>query len=748
MGSSKSNDVLHFVDENTVLDDERDDEITVWKILVVDDDEDVHITTEQALNNLDLLGRTPQFLHAYSAAECAALLASEPDVAVILLDVVMETQDAGLKLVDKIRNELGLTMPRIILRTGQPGYAPELDAIRDYDINDYKTKSELTRNKLFTTVLASIRSYDQIRRMEASRHGLEQIVHASSQLIAKPGLQSFASGVIKQLSAILNIDPEGLLCAQADLQSELPSDDYIVIAASGRFQSMVQHKLDEIADPRIREGLHRCLAQQSHIFEKDQLVLHFPLRGSKHFAVYIKTNHFPSVVDQELLKVFCSNISVCADNINLLTMLKDYAYFDKLVGLPNRTAFIQSINKCIKEGRANKYNVILIDIDQFTEINNAFGHDYGDRLLIELANRLNKKFSHECMISRVSGGAFGMLGHEDVIQPGKLRPVLRLPFHLDNMEHTVSFSTGIVRLRDSVPDGLTVLKDATITRKMAREFGTNSDVYFTPDMGFKAKERTHLLQQLQGAFEHDRLFPVFQPQVELDSGRLIGFEALMRWRTETGDFVPPGRFIPLAEQSGLIVSMGTWILRLSLNFLGKLQKLGWDDLRMSVNVSAVQFRMPDFLDVLHKALDDTGVGPGKLELEITESVAMMGMKAVKQTLDNIRETGIEIAIDDFGTGFSSLSYLDSLPLDRIKIDQTFVNTMCGESEGRHIAELVIQVGQSLGLRVIAEGVENEAQVKRLIELGCNEAQGYFYGQPMTAEEMLEWLNTQQGNQPT
>ena len=312
----------------------------------------------------------------------------------------------------------------------------------------------------------------------------------------------------------------------------------------------------------------------------------------------------------------------------------------------------------------------------------------------------------------------------------------------------MSFSTGIVRLRDSVPDGLTVLKDATITRKMAREFGTNSDVYFTPDMGFKAKERTHLLQQLQGAFEHDRLFPVFQPQVELDSGRLIGFEALMRWRTETGDFVPPGRFIPLAEQSGLIVSMGTWILRLSLNFLGKLQKLGWDDLRMSVNVSAVQFRMPDFLDVLHKALDDTGMDPGKLELEITESVAMMGMKAVKQTLDNIRETGIEIAIDDFGTGFSSLSYLDSLPLDRIKIDQTFVNTMCGESEGRHIAELVIQVGQSLGLRVIAEGVENEAQVKRLIELGCNEAQGYFYGQPMTAEEMLEWLNTQQGNQPT
>ncbi len=745
MDASKANDALHFIDEQPDINSESVDEISVWKILVVDDDDDVHITTEHALNNLELLGRIPQFLHAYSAAECAALLTGEPDVAVILLDVVMETQDSGLQLVDKIRGELGLTMPRIILRTGQPGYAPELDAIRDYDINDYKTKSELTRSKLFTTVLASIRSYDQIRRMEASRRGLEQIVRASSELIAITGLQSFASGVIKQLSAILNIDPEGLLCAQADLQSEMPADDYIVIAASGRFQSLIQHKLDEIDDPRIREGLHRCLSEQGHIFEKDRLVLHFPLRGNKHFAVFVRTSHLPSSVDQELLKVFCSNISVCADNINLLTRLKDYAYFDKLVGLPNRTAFIQSINQCFKEGRANQYNVILIDIDQFTEINNAFGHDYGDSLLIELANRLNKKFAHECMISRVSGGAFGMLGHEGTIQPSKLRPILELPFNLGNMEHTISVSTGIVRLRDSVADGVTVLKDANITRKIAREFGVNSDAYFTPDMGFKAKERTHLLQQLQGAFEHDRLFPVFQPQVELDSGRLIGFEALMRWRTDTGEFVPPERFIPLAEQSGLIVSMGTWILRLSLNFLRKLEMAGWNNLRMSVNVSAVQFRMPDFLDILHKALDDTGVDHSKLELEITESVAMMGMKAVKQTLENIRETGIEVAIDDFGTGFSSLSYLDSLPLDRIKIDQSFVNTMCGESDGRHIADLVIQLGQSLGLRVIAEGVENREQVRRLMELGCNEAQGYFFGRPMPADELQDWLSTRQAS---
>jgi diguanylate cyclase (GGDEF)-like protein len=739
MDSSKVNDALNFIDEPPDFDNGSKDGNSVWKILVVDDDEDVHITSEQALKNVELLGRFPQFLHAYSANECANLLSIERDVAVILLDVVMETHDAGLHVVDKIRRELLLTMPRIILRTGQPGYAPELDAIRDYDINDYKTKSELTRNKLFTTVLAAIRSYDQIMRMDSNRRGLEKIVQASNELITETSLQSFASGVIKHLAAILHIVPDGLVCTQVDMVSELPSKHYTVIAASGRFESLVQRNLDEIDDSKICESLRRCLKEQEHIFEKEYLVLHFPMRNHKHFAVYIKTKHPPSNDDRELLKVFCSNISVCADIIILIARLKDSAYFDKLVGLPNRTAFIQSINQCFTDRSSDEFNVILIDIDQFTELNNAFGHDYGDRLLIEFANRLNKEFGGMCMISRISGGAFGMLGHEEIIQPKKLRPIFECPFHIDGMEHTVAVSTGTVRLRDSVADGQVVLKDASIARKLAREFGINSDALFTPDIGFKAKERTHLLQNLQSAFDHERLFPVFQPQVELKSGRLLGFEALMRWRTETGEFIPPNLFIPLAEQSGLIVGMGTWILRSSLHFLSLVEKAGWKDLRMSVNVSAVQFRMPDFLIVLQKALNDMRLGSGKLELEITESVAMMGMQAVKQTLEKIRNIGIEVAVDDFGTGFSSLSYLDNLPLDRIKIDQSFIHAMSNELEGSHIPEIVIQLGQSLGLRVIAEGVENEAQAKRLLELGCDEAQGYFYGRPMPAEELMEWL---------
>jgi EAL domain-containing protein (putative c-di-GMP-specific phosphodiesterase class I) len=243
---------------------------------------------------------------------------------------------------------------------------------------------------------------------------------------------------------------------------------------------------------------------------------------------------------------------------------------------------------------------------------------------------------------------------------------------------------------------------------------------------------------LHGAFGQGRLYPAFQPQIDLETGKLIGFEALMRWRTADNTFISPDKFIPLAEQSGLIVGMGTWILRESLRFIRQLELAGWQDLCMSVNVSAVQFRRADFLETLQHALLETKANPNMLELEITESVAMMGQTLVANTLHSIRAMGIGIAIDDFGTGFSSLSYLNQLPLDRLKIDRSFVINIC-DNEASRITDLIIQLGRNLGLRVIAEGVEYEAQAVRLLEMGCGEAQGYFYGYPMLEADLMNWL---------
>jgi diguanylate cyclase len=729
-------------DEFPLIEDEELASGHVWKLLIVDDDRDVHIATQHALMDVEFSGRVLKFIHAYSSVECVEVLRKNPDIAVALLDVVMDTDDAGFRVVEMIRKQMGLHLPRIILRTGQPGYAPEISAIRDYDINDYKTKSDLTRNKLFITVYGAIRTYNQMLQMEASRKGLEQIVHGCSDLINQAGFQAFAGGVIEQLAALLSIEPEGLLCAQA-ITEQNPNDlGYFVIAAAGRYQKLTRHRLDEISDSEVLKALMCCFECGDHVFEKDYLVLHFTTRELKEFAVYVKTSEPISDINRNLLAVFCNNVSMCAENVHLIKKLQDHAYFDRQVNLPNRLAFIEAINECYKQGQASDQSVILIDIDHFAEINNAFGHPFGDALLLAFAERLSRHFGNICMIARVSGDTFGMMGLARFITPELIRAVLEKPFHIHNMKHAVAVSSGTVRLQDSAPDGLVVLKDANIARKLAREQGINKDGFYSPEIGYEAKERTELLQQLQGAFDHERLFPVYQPQVDMRTGKLIGFEALMRWRNEDGVYVPPTQFIPLAEQSGLIVGMGTWILRGALCFIRQLHDDGWDDLRISINVSAVQFRMPNFFNILQTALEESQVNPKWVELEITESVAIFGQEQVEETLKEVRSLGVKIALDDFGTGFSSLSYLDRLPIDRLKIDRAFVNSLSDEKENQRFTDLIIQLGHCLGICVIAEGIENQEQAARLLSLGCFEGQGYLYGKPMDAVEMRSCLQNQ------
>jgi EAL domain-containing protein (putative c-di-GMP-specific phosphodiesterase class I) len=216
-------------------------------------------------------------------------------------------------------------------------------------------------------------------------------------------------------------------------------------------------------------------------------------------------------------------------------------------------------------------------------------------------------------------------------------------------------------------------------------------------------------------------------------------EALIRWRNEDGTFVPPDRFIPLAEASGMIIAIGEWVLRMACHELVRLQGQGAKDIRMSVNVSQIQFRNPEFIDKLKSALSDTSIQPECLELEITESVAMEDADFMLETLHSVRELGISIAIDDFGTGYSSLSQLRQLPIDRLKIDRAFVSELSDDVMGGHIASMVIELGRNLQLKVIAEGIESEAQAARLKQLGCHEGQGYLYAKPMTSVLLKDWL---------
>lgn len=703
-----------------------------WKVLIVDDDEDVHMATELSLRGLLVEGRGLAFLHAYSAAEAHESLVHNSDVAVMLLDVVMESEDAGLKLVRAVREELGRSAVRIILRTGQPGYAPELETIRNYDINDYRSKAELTRLRLFTSLMAAIRTYRQIIALQETRRGLEMVVRASTELSKLHGLQHFAEGVIVQLCALLDIRPEGVVCAQSGVEDDRAAR---VIAASGRYGDLMYRPLEEITLPDLRSALERCLQTRGNVYEP-VVTLYFASSSGRGMAAYVEAEAI-SPIARSLLEVFCASMSVGFENVLLYSQLLELAYHDQMLRMPNRNRFIEIVGSHLQA--PDGLVLAVLDIDDFAGINETLGHAVGDDLLRAVGPRLAGELGQDVTIARLANDSFGLLGSTDQIHPEALAAALATPFDVQGQELRISATSGLVRLGGEGTDGADLLKDAGIALKLAKQRHRGSAQYFTEDMRINARERMRLLRGLRDAFEAERLFLYYQPQVNLQDRRVIGLEALLRWRNDDGEFVPPSRFIPLAEHSGLMVTIGEFVLRSACHELRRLHDQGFTDLGIAVNVSQTQFGDPDFVHKVAAALADSGVNPGQVELEMTESMAAEDFEFVLHTIAQLRSTGVTLAIDDFGTGFSSLSVLRQLRVDRLKIDQSFVRELGGEGQEGNIAKVVLDLGHGLGMRVIAEGVETERQREILLRLGCEEAQGYLFARPMAVTEIEAWL---------
>ncbi|MCU6433941.1 EAL domain-containing protein [Undibacterium sp. Jales W-56] len=732
-----SEDDLVFLDEPEAIDASTVIKLhPTWRIMIIDDDPDVHSATTFALGSLEIQHRPLSFLHAYSAAEARDILQHETDIAIILLDVVMEQEDAGLQLVSHIRKTLGLADVRIILRTGQPGYAPEIDAIRDYDINDYKTKSELTRTKLYTAVTSAIRSYEQICAISASRRGLELIINASTELMALRGLQNFASGVLTQISGLLGNHAEGFVCSQQGIDGE---KELKIIAATHSFQHLVDHPVSDVVDEKANAIVQHSMQERRNLYEAESTTLYFSNVADRDLTVYLNVGLNLSEIDKRLLEVFCNNVSVGLDNVMLTSRLHSYAFYDPLTSLANRLKLLQTLNETLQSPLKRHSALSLIDIDHFAETNDALGHQFGDLLLCAVAQRLVRHFGEDCQLARVGSDAFALLGDEEMVCPQAILALFTAPFEVDHQDVQLSATIGLVALADYDGDGSEALKDTNIALKRAKTHQRGSFVYFTRDMGVEIRERVRLMHALRAAFENKKLFLVFQPQIDMSNGQVVGAEALLRWKTEEGKFVPPDLFIPIAEYSGLIVDIGEWVLRTACRELVHLRSLGYKDFQMAINVSQAQFSHPLFMQSLNSALLDTQAPPESIELEITESMAMKDLELLIKTLHQIKQLGIKISIDDFGTGFSSLSHLQKLDIDKLKIDRAFVNEIRQDSGEGSIAKMVVQLGKSLGIAIIAEGVESEMQAQTLLSFGCHLAQGYLYAKPMTKEDLHPWL---------
>jgi diguanylate cyclase (GGDEF)-like protein len=702
-----------------------------WRILIVDDEPDVHQSTLLALKGVVIEGRRLEFVHAHSANEARTCLEKHRDLAVVFLDVVMESDDSGLQLVRYLRDDLANSAIRVILRTGQPGYAPELDTIRSYDINDYKTKSELTRVRLFTSLTVAIRSYSQIHRMEANRRGLELIVAASNELSKPRGLRRFAEGVVTQLCALLGVCDEGLVCAASEITGAPP----YVLAAAGCYSDWIGQPLASIPEERVRRELMTSLSDRRHRFGVTTC-LFFNMPGDFSLATFVDVDHQLSEVDRNLLEVFCSNISVAFENTQLYQRISTLAYEDPLLKLPNRNSFMARIDQRPDESD----RLALVDIDGFADINSILDQDFGDTVLGAVANRLRNGFAPTVVLARIGSDVFGLLGPKSAVNEKNISAVFSEPFIVGNENLRLSATAGLLKLTDPLLKAVELLKNAGVALKQAKNFNRGKALFFEKSHATEARDRMHMLSRLRLAFSAERLFLAYQPFVDLSTGRIVGAEALLRWRTDQGVFVPPDRFIPLAEQSGLMVPIGDWVTRSALQFLKRLVDRGHHGFRMAINVSHVQFREPDFVEKLVSAIKDCGVNPACVEIELTESVAIDNIALIKEKLSAVHLAGVVIAIDDFGTGYSSLNILRQLSVDRLKIDRAFVSGQDSIEEDFSIAGMVLKLAEQLGLETIAEGIETTAQREKLLSMGCRDGQGYLFSEPLTDDLFEAFLD--------
>lgn len=727
-----ADELLVLLDDEQDLTGERPANLaSAWEVLVVDDDDDVHRATEMALRDLSIEGRPLRLIHAHSRQEAIALVEQHEDLAVILLDVVMESDDAGLQLVQDVRQRLRRESVRIILRTGQPGYAPELDTIRHYDINDYRTKSELTRVRLFTSLMVAVRVYRQMRAHEQTRRGLEMVVRASTELSKLHGMHLFAQGVVSQLCALLGIQPEGLICAQAGLQGR--DDPARVIAAAGRYGELIQKPLSDLGLPRVQQALERCLRERRSHFEEG-LALYFSTSDGRGLAAFVDHPDALQTLDRHLVEVFCSSMSAGFENVLLYGQLVDQAFVDPLLHIPNLNQMLQTLSA--PPASSEPMTLAVLDIDGFAAINDMLGHGFGDAALRSVSARLRERLGATSALARLGADVFGVLGPTREVDAERLLALFDDAFMVQGQSVRLSSTMGLVRLDEHAERGADLLKDAHLALKRAKLNRRGTACYFSQEMGQDVRSRMLLLDSLRAAAGSRQLFTVYQPKVNLASGQAVGLEALLRWRQPDGNLVPPDRFIPLAEQAGLMMVLGNFVTHSACVQLRRLHEAGHTHLTMAINVSHAQLREPDFVPLLAHTLTETGVRRDAIELEITESMAADDLSLIEQRLEDIRALGLTVAIDDFGTGFSSLSVLRHLKADRLKIDRSFIAEI--EHDSR-IARMVIQLGHLLGMQVIAEGVETASQRDLLLSLGCDEGQGWLFARPLQDEALLAWL---------
>ncbi|WP_414828497.1 EAL domain-containing protein [Alteromonas sp. H39] len=747
--TDKSSDLLfRFKDDEAVNADNQGND--GWTLLSVEDDKGYQNSLVLALSGITVQGRKLNILTAESASEAASILAERDDIGVILLDVVMEKDDAGLYLVNTIRNILGNDRIRVILLTGQPGIAPRKDVMKDYDIDEYWNKVDLTEEKLRTLVTSNFRTYISLTELYIAKRGLQMIVDASRSITGKQEINAFTHTVLDEVGKVIGTsETGGIVCVYRPDNATLAHCP--VVATSGDFSNVQANSLAafleldamEEASPQLIHTINRALELKEHQFFDGWSVLYFSTAkvDSQHYLIIVRSRLKLESSHITLLMVFSENIANGFTNLALLNKLSTLAYFDNTLHIPNRNWVIRELQNMTSSERQRSL-MILVDVQNFTETEITLGSEYTKSLLEALLASLRHQFPLVYAIALTGDDSFALLFHKkNRPSQSELAELSEQSLTINGLEHSLLLNVCVVDLAllDGLPPEqyLTVGEMALTT---GRDRGEQVSI-FSKDFPTEVESRYKLLRELHQAIsDQEGLELAFQPKLNMRTNETVGLEALIRWRKSDGTMVPPIQFIPLAEASGLMAKIDAMVMNKTFAAAQVLQDEGvLVPISFNVNYSDITNKL--FIDNLKQLVEEQRVPASMIEIELTESQAMEDYNEVNPILDKLLDMGVKVNIDDFGTGYSSLAHITELAATTLKVDQSFVAQLTGTdpSAATAVCDMVRRLGERFNFELIAEGVENEEQKQILLRNGYQYGQGYYFAKPMFLSDCIAWL---------